>query len=170
MCKISSMVCRADPFSYDNEDALAVTHRGSAPYRKMRQFLASLQETDSGLLKFPPLLLLTPAAGFVNDSSDALHFEHAACIFRVTTIKLCTDQESSENTASQFTACLKSLAQDLDGIPIALACHTAAAVESGNRNHQEPASGLSTTLHFLFVECYLFQGHLAHRDQNHLRL
>ncbi|OJJ06484.1 hypothetical protein ASPVEDRAFT_87782 [Aspergillus versicolor CBS 583.65] len=156
---------------YDNEDALAVTHRGSAPYKKMRQFIAGLQETDSGLFKFPQLQLLTPVEGFVDGSNNDLHFEHRACRFRVITIKLCTDHESSKGTATRFTTSLKSLVQDLDRTRTALACHTAAAVESGRRDRQEPSSELSTTLHFLFVECYSSEeGCLTQRDQNQLRL
>lgn len=173
MCEMSiNRLAGLTLFSYDNEDALAITHRGSAPYKKMRQFLASLQETDSGLFKFPPLLLLTPVEGFVDDSNDALHFEHTACRFRVTTIKLPTDQASSDRIAAQFTTCLKGLAQDLDRTPTALACHTAAgAVESGHRDRQESSSALYTTLHFLFVECYSpEEGCLAQQGRNYVCL
>ena len=131
----------------------------------MRQFIAGLQQADSTLLKFPPLLLLTPVEGFVDNSNDALHFEHKACRLRVTTVKLSTSQESSTSTTAQFTASLKSLAQDLDRTGTGLACHTAAAAV------EQSTSGVSTTLHFLFVECYSSeQDYLAQRDQNYLCL
>lgn len=130
----------------------------------MRRFISGLQEADSTLLKFPPLLLLTPVEGFV-DNDDALRFEDKACKFRVTTIKLYTKGELSSSTAAQFTACLKRLAQDLDRTGTGLACHTAAAAS------EQSTSGISTTLHFLFVECYSSeQDYLAQQDQNYLCL
>ena len=136
----------------------------------MRQFIAGLQETNPTLLKFPPLLLLTPVEGFVNNNG-ALHFEHQPCKLRVTTIKLCTTHESSSTTAAQFTACLKSLAQYLHRTATGLACHTAVAEERGNGDGRESTSGLSTTLHFLFVECYSEEeGYLAQQEQNYLCL
>lgn len=136
----------------------------------MRQFIVGLQETDPTLLKFPPLLLLTPVEGFVNNNG-ALHFEHQPCKLRVTTIKLCTTHESSSTTAAQFTACLKSLAQDLHRTATGLACHTAVAEERGNGDDKGPTSGLSTTLHFLFVEFYSNkERYLTQQEQNYLCL
>ncbi|KAH8697927.1 hypothetical protein BGW36DRAFT_427865 [Talaromyces proteolyticus] len=136
---------------YENDNALTVIHRSSNPYKKMRKFLAALQSTGSKDAKFPPLILMTPVEGFVNNNNKSLHFESRSCKLTITKIEVCSDH----GEAKSILTSLGSLARNLNSKVMGLACFVAVTEEKeGDQPNNHSAVDHSTTAHFLFVQCY----------------
>lgn len=145
-------------YSYENSDALAITHRSSDPYKKMREFLATVQiERPNGITRQPPSSM-TPVFEFLNDENKALRFEQLSYKLTITNVEVCSNPIYAKSTFAQVLTSLQNLASKLNNGDTAMACFVGMTEEEGKKENDQASgndsSAAAKTAHFLLVECY----------------
>lgn len=142
-------------YSYENENALAITHRSSDPYKKMRQFLATVQiRRPNGITHQPPSSM-TPVVDSLRDKNTVLRFEELSYKLTITKLEVCSHAIYAESTFAQVLESLQNLAFQISNCNTTLACFVGMIEENDNDQSSGNASlGAQKMAHFSVVECY----------------